>query len=348
MGPMQKTVTLKDIATRLSVSTVTVSKALSGKEGVSDELRRLIVETAKEMGYRKNLAAKNMRDGKTNNIGILICERHLQNDDAYTRLQQQISKQLLERGYYAITELVSAHDEELGTEPRLLVDNKVDALILLGQMRLSYVQMARTFSLPILFVDFFYENLQADAVICDNLYGGYTLTSHLIQLGHSSIAFVGNPMFSTVVMDRYLGYYKALLESGIAFQQSQIINDSDEFGNRLPIEAPIADVSAYVCSSCESAYRLIQMLQRQSIEVPAQVSVVGFDEDLYASLSSPPLTTFSVDSMVMAQSAAQSIITKLENPHPQLGRMTISGQLHVRHSSGPITPKEWSLLNRFG
>ncbi|MFA5447028.1 MAG: substrate-binding domain-containing protein [Sphaerochaeta sp.] len=345
---MQKPVTLKDIAIRLSVSTVTVSKALSGKDGVSDELRQEIIKTAKEMGYRKNLSAKNMRDGKTNNVGILICERHLQNDDTYTRLQQQISKQLLQRGYYAIAELISTADEELGTEPRLLADNKVDALILLGQMRLSYVQMARSFSLPTLFVDFFYENLQADAVICDNLYGGYSLTSHLIQLGHSAIAFVGNPMFSTVVMDRYLGYYKALMESGIASQQGWVINDSDEFGTRLVVDAPIEGVTAYVCSSCESAYRLIQMLEAQGLEVPAQISVVGFDEDLYASLSSPPLTTFSVDPMVMAQSAAQSIIAKLENPRSQLGRMTISGELHIRHSSGPNTPKEWSRLNRFG
>src|SRR5690554_3618799 len=99
---MQRPVTMKDIAKRLSVTSVTVSKALSGKEGVSEELRKKIIQTAKDMGYRKNLVAKDMRDGTTHNVGILISERHMKGDCAYMRIQQEICRQLLHQGYYGI------------------------------------------------------------------------------------------------------------------------------------------------------------------------------------------------------------------------------------------------------
>lgn len=74
---MAKNITMKDIAIKLGVSTVTVSKALSGKEGVSNEVRELIKHTAEEMGYRYNALGKSMREGRNYNIGILIAEQFM-------------------------------------------------------------------------------------------------------------------------------------------------------------------------------------------------------------------------------------------------------------------------------
>jgi LacI family transcriptional regulator len=345
---MNKPVTMKDIANRLSVSSVTISKALGGKDGVGDELRQQIIQVAKEMGYRKNLIAKDMRDGTTHNVGLLIGERHMQGDCAYIRIQQELNKHLLAQGYYGIVELISMDDEETGEVPRLVCDNKVDALVLLGQLRPSYVKTILSFGLPYVFVDFFYENYQADAVISDNMYGGYSLTNHLLSLGHRTIAFVGNPMYSNVVMDRYLGYYKALMEQGIALEETLVIHDCNELGHRVELTLPNKNTTAYVCASCETAYRLMQLLQGQGLRIPEQISIVGFDEDLYTTLSNPPLTTFSVDIPLMALSAAESIINKIENPDSHFGRKTICGSLAVRKSSARITPAEWDSLSRFG
>lgn len=345
---MQKPVTLKDIAKKLSVSSVTVSKALSGKEGVGDELRLKIIQVAKEMGYKKNLIAKNMKDGTTNNVGILVSKRHIKGDCAYMRIQQELSTQLLERGYYGIVELISIEDEENSTLPKLLTNNKVDGLVLLGQMRPSYVNAILEEGLPYLFLDFFYENYKADAVISDNMYGGYSLTSHLLFLGHRSIAFVGNPLYSNVVMDRYLGYYKATMEQGIPLDTRLVIHDVNDLGEHTQLSLPDPQPTAYVCSTCETAYRLMKILQERGVSIPEQASVVGFDEDLYTTLSIPPLTTFSVDLPLMALSAAESIVTKIENPSFHFGRKTISGSLFIRESSARIIPADWDSLNHFG
>ncbi|MCK9348662.1 MAG: substrate-binding domain-containing protein [Sphaerochaeta sp.] len=345
---MQKPVTMKDIAKRLSVTSVTVSKALSGKEGVSDELRKEIIQAAKEMGYRKHLVSKESKEGSTHNVGILISERHMKGDCAYMRIQQEICRQLLQNGYYGIVELVAHHEEEEGTLPKILQDSKVDGLILLAQMRPSYVNRLLSADLPYIFVDFFYENYHADAVICDNVYGGYSLTNHLISLGHRNIVFVGNPMYSTVVMDRYLGYYKALMEHGLTMDSSLVIHDYSDFGERNDLVINPELATAYVCSTCETAYRLMKHLQERGVKVPEQASIVGFDEDLYTTLSNPPLTTFSIDIPLMALSAAQSIVSKIENPEFHFGRKTISGSLEIRQSSSRITPADWDSLNKFG
>lgn len=345
---MQKPVTLKDIAAKLSISSVTVSKALSGKEGVGDDLRQTIIHVAREMGYRKNLAAKQLKDGSTHNVGILISKRHIKGDCAYLRIQQELSSQLLQQGYYGIVEIISPEEEESSSLPKLLINNKVDGFIFLGQMRPSYVNAILEEGLPYLFLDFFYENYSADAIISDNVYGGYSLTSHLLFLGHKHIAFVGNPLYSNVVMDRYLGYYKATMEQGIPLDTNLVIHDINGLGEHIPFTLPQPQPTAYVCSSCETAYRLMKKLQEQGVNIPAEASIVGFDEDLYTTLSIPALTTFSVDLPLMALSAAESIISKIENPSFHFGRKTISGSLTIRESSARIIPADWDSLNYFG
>jgi len=128
---MMGNVRMKDIASALNISTVTVSKALSDKEGVSIELREKIKETAEAMGYRYNRLAKGMKEGKSYNIGVLIAERYTINDgDAfYLKIYQNIVKILSNRNYYGIMELVTAEDENNGTIPNVILDNKVDGII---------------------------------------------------------------------------------------------------------------------------------------------------------------------------------------------------------------------------
>ena len=90
---MNKNITMKDIADQIGVSTVTVSKALNDKEGVSDELKARIKAIASEMGYRVNTVARSMREGLTYNIGVIIPERFTGPDQSfYLRVYQEISK----------------------------------------------------------------------------------------------------------------------------------------------------------------------------------------------------------------------------------------------------------------
>src|SRR5690554_5999400 len=150
---MMGNVRMKDIASALNISTVTVSKALSDKEGVSIELREKIKETAEAMGYRYNRLAKGMKEGKSYNIGVLIAERYTINDgDAfYLKIYQNIVKILSNRNYYGIMELVTAEDENNGTIPNVILDNKVDGIIVLGQMKSKYLENIYKTKVPLVF-----------------------------------------------------------------------------------------------------------------------------------------------------------------------------------------------------
>ncbi len=346
---MKKNITMRDIAVKMNISTVTVSKALSDKEGVSEKLREEIKNVAEQMGYRKNSLAKDMKEGITHNIGILISERYTQNDGQYMKCQQRITRYLMRENYYGIIEIISKDMEQLLTLPKLIIDCKVDAVIIMGQMKPDYVrEISEHIGIPYILFDFYFENLTADAVIGDNLHGGSALASHLIALGHRRIGFIGNILANGAVMERFLGYYKTLLENGIEFRRDWILDDKNDYDENINIAIPEEMPSAFICSSDETAYRFISLMRSRAVRIPEDVSVVGFGDSLYAELSQPRLTTFAININQMAQAAAEGIIAKLHNPESNIGRKVIGGELIVRQSSARRVRSTWKNLNRFG
>lgn len=92
--------------------------------------------------------------------------------------------------------------------------------------------------LPKLFLDFYDEHAAIDSIVTDNFYGAYEITNYLIQCGHRDIAYVGNIYSTSSIQDRYLGYYKSLLEHGMVFEDRLLLNDRDEHGRYIDIVFP--------------------------------------------------------------------------------------------------------------
>lgn len=330
---MNKNITMRDIADKIGVSSVTVSKALNDKEGVSDELKERIKSLADELGYRVNTAAKSMREGLTYNIGVIIPERFTGPDQSfYLRVYQEISKCLEISGYYGILHILSSSDEEGLNLPRIYYDRKVDGFIVLGQINKSYIEIIESIDQPKLFLDFYDEHSNIDSVVTDNFYGAYELTNYLIQQGHRNIAFVGNLYSTSSIQDRFLGYYKSLLEHHIHLQQEWIVNDRDEQGTYIDIELPSHLPTAFVCNCDQVAYLLVQKLKMSGYQVPEDCSVVGFDNDIYATITEPHLTTIEFNIKQMAQTAVQSILYKVNQPEYRFGRLVVQGEIVFRDS----------------
>ncbi|WP_411551561.1 substrate-binding domain-containing protein [Paenibacillus lautus] len=330
---MNKNITMKDIAEQVGVSTVTVSKALNDKEGVSDELKARIKAIASEMGYRVNTVARSMREGLTYNIGVIIPERFTGPDQSfYLRVYQEISKGLEDYGYYGILHILSSSDEQALQLPRIYYDRKVDGFILLGQISKPYIEIMHAIEPPILFLDFYDDHSDIDAVVSDNFYGAYELTNYLIRQGHRKIAYVGSLHATSSIQDRFLGYYKSLLEHHIALRQDWVINDRNEHGNYLDIEIPDELPTAFVCNCDQVAYLVVQKLQGMGYRIPDDCSVVGFDNDIYATLTVPHLTTVEVNMKQLAQTSIQSILSKISTPDTKFGRIVVKGKIIYRSS----------------
>jgi LacI family transcriptional regulator len=329
-----KNVTMRDIAQLLDISTVTVSKALSDKDGVSAELKVKIKAAAEEMGYRYNSLAKGMKEGKSYNIGIIIAERFIKDDmDAfYLKMYHNAVKALSKVGYYGIMDIVSSKDEKELVIPKVISENKVDGVIVLGQMGRDYLAVMKKTSIPLVFLDFYDEHLDVDAVISDSYYGAYILTNYVISLGHKDIGFVGNIFATSSILDRYLGYYKAVIMNKISVNEDWVIPDRGDDGEYIDFTLPEKLPTAFICNCDSVAYLFIRKLKKLGYKVPEQISVAGYDNYIYAGLSSPRLTTVEVDMEMMAETAVHVIMRKVEGDKRPQGRKVIGGSLVIRES----------------
>lgn len=329
---------MKDIAKELGVSVVTVSKALSEKEGVSDTVREEIKNLAHQMGYKHNTIAKAMKEGKTYNIGVIVSERFMKGDTSfYWEMYQAIIKAVAQFEYTAILEVVSIKNEIACIEPQLLSNNKVDGLIMLGQIKGKYIDFIKNQDIPILFLDFYDKHFDMDAVVVDNMYSSYYITNYLIERGHQSIGFVGDIHATSSILDRYLGFYKALLENNLHLNEEWVIKDRNEEKLYASFELPKELPTAFVCNCDEVAYYFIQDLEKKGFSVPKDVSIVAFDNYIYSKLSRPQITTVQVEVEEMALEAARGLIHKIKDNQYRVGRKVIEGKLIARESVRKIT-----------
>ncbi len=331
---IKKSVTMSDIAKVMNVSTVTVSKALGDRDGVSDELRERIKQKATEMGYRMHTGGRGIHDGLSYNIGIVVA-RHFIGDASsfYWVVYRHIVEMLQAQNFYGMLEVVNDVDSGLAEIPNSVLDKKVDGLIVLGQFDDSYVDRLMEYGLPTVFLDFYGSREDAESVLSDNFYGAYMLTSHVIANGHRKIGFLGSISSTSSIQDRYLGYYKALLENRIPLRQDWIISDRSNESNIFPeFTLPQDMPTAFVCNCDETAYKLVNQLKAAGYSIPEDVSVVGYDNHIYSTISMPRITTIDVNSRVMSAEAVDIILHKIRDGSYKRGRTLVTGKLVRRES----------------
>lgn len=331
---MKKNVTMSDIAKELNVSTVTVSKAITNKEGVSEAVRQKIIKAAEEMGYVYHLGNKDETVSTHHNIGILVHERFMNTtgNSFYWKVYQNITSILKQNNSFGILEILEGEHTKESHIPKVVSESKVEGIILLGQVEEDYVELLYETGLPIILLDFYIQDAKYDSINSDSFYSSYMLTNHLIASGHKQIAFVGNIHATSSILDRYLGYCKSLIEHNLEIQNKYVLNDRDADGKYIDMVIPKDEVTAFVCNCDEVAYLLINKLKSEGIRVPEDVSVVGFDNYMLSTIMDPALTTVAVNVEEMAETAVKSILKKIKGNKKQLGRQIISSNIIYRDS----------------
>ncbi|MCC8046948.1 MAG: LacI family DNA-binding transcriptional regulator [Clostridiales bacterium] len=338
---MAKNITMRDIAVKVGVSTVTVSKALGDREGVGSELRTLIKETADEMGYQYNLEARTFRKGKSYSIGVLM-EEHFTNSGTsalsfYMKLYHSLVLELSRFHYSVLLEMITPQMLEKMQPPNVISELRMDGLVVLGKVREDYLELIRASGKPIVYLDYYDRHMEIPGVIPDNVYGSYILTDYLIRLGHENFAFVGSIHATPSIMDRYLGFYRALAEHGLPRGEHEIIPDRGEDGLNIPLELPRDNMpTAFVCNCDETAYILIEKLNEMGYRVPEDISVVGFDNYAWGAYALPRLTTIEVDMDEMSRQAVETLIRLIKGQEKVFGRKVVGGKLIIRESAAEV------------
>lgn len=306
---MAKTVRMSDIAKRLGISTVSVSKGLAGKDGVSEAMRAKIIATAKEMGYQPPVHTQAQTGGET--IGILVADRFFNENAFYSNLYRSVLKCAAEQNISVLMEIVLPQAEKSCNMPTFLVNHKVDGLIFMGEISRRYLATAVQTGVPFMLLDFYDDAIAADCVLSDNTSGSYIMTEHLISTGRRNIGFVGSVQSTSSIMDRYLGYVKALLRAGLPVRDDWRLEDRDDRGIFIPFTLPHEMPDAFVCNCDEVAYNLVETLKRNGYRVPQDVAVTGYDDYRFSLISKPQLTSYRVDVDGMAKAVVAQLRRKM-------------------------------------
>lgn len=335
---MAKTVKLADIAEKVGVSTVTVSKALSGQKGVSEEMREKIKQLADELGYRSPSENKRQTTEKQYNIGVIIQEVYLDKYDSfYLTMYQELNKRAVARGCFTLLESMSRESVLSNVMPLLVQEKKVDGLIVVGDMTQTYMEhLEEKAGIPVVCMDFYNDTINLDTVISNSFYGTYALTNYLFQMGHKKIAYVGTVGTTNSITDRYLGYAKSLLEHHIEVRKDYVIDDRDTKTGRMDLDKffqlPEDMPTAFVCNCDLAASYLVKKLRTNGYRVPEDISVVGFDNYLYPGLCDIGITTYEVDISEMARRVVHKIVRKIANESYTAGVFIVDGHIVVKDS----------------
>lgn len=337
---MKNGVRMLDIAEKLGVSIVTVSNALAGRDGVSEQVRQLICKTADEMGYKPSNTGgrkKTLPQKIGKSAAILTSERFVgAKSTFYWELTANISNKLSAVSILTVYECITRENERNLVIPQTVTEKHVDCVVVIGQLSREFALALSKTDIPLVFVDFYVNRCNVDSVNSDSYHGGYMLTDYLVEKGHKKIGFIGSLNTTSSINDRFLGYVKCLLENDIEYRPEWLLDDRDDTGILFDkVDFPSDMPTAFVCNSDETAFRVISALKSKGVRVPEDISVVGYDNYVVSNICIPAITTVEVDIEQMASESVDLVIKKLADPSYTEGRRIITGKLIEKESVLP-------------
>lgn len=320
----RKEVTLEHIAAEVGASIVTVSNALKGKKGVSEELRRTICETAGRLGYRTGEKAGK----KSYHIGVAVAECYVKEFPSfYMEIYQRAAQELTMRGSMAFLKVIS---EELGENMMFFPGVEIDGILLIGEMSKGYAaDLKKIYQVPVVCLGSYDISEEIDYVAVDYFGGMEQITELLLDAGHRDLFYVGTPESGGNAMDRYLGYCKALEKRGLAAGEDRILRQFRPRDGRSTEEVhlPAALPDAFVCESAQCAALLMEILQEQGVHVPEDVSVAGVGRCFVSPHSVWKLTTYDNDEKVIAHIGVSILVKRLEGHQKMMGVRVVEGKI---------------------
>jgi LacI family transcriptional regulator len=336
-------VTLKDIAKKVGFSITTVSRALGGYDDVAEETRRLIVQTAEEMGYRPNVVARWLQKQRTDTLGFVIPTFGPRFSDPYfSELLAGIGNEAASHDYDL---LVSTHPpdtpEEAQAYERLVKERRVDG-VLVTRTRINDARIAYLLEQGFPFAAF--GRTQVDSAFpCVDVDGGlgvFNATRHLIELGHRDIAIILPPPNLQFTVYRQAGFYQAMDGHGLvvepAWEESADLTERGGYAAASRLLASARRPTAIIAGNDLMALGAMRAAQARGLSVGKELSIVGFDDIVLAEHANPPLTTVRQPIYEIGRQVCRILVRILsgEPLKAQECQVIFEPELVIRDSSG--------------
>lgn len=329
--------TVKDIARIAGVSTATVSRALAAPEKVAEQTRLKVEQAAAQAGYSPNAMARSLRTNETKTVIVVVPNL---SKPFFADIINGMEEFAHKRGYKLL--IGDASDDRQRIQHYFdLVDSKlVDGVLLLTsdvpvEMLVDANGQQR---FPVVMASEYYADINLPTVHIDNVYSARKAVEYLIVMGHYRIACLTGPASNPVTDARLEGMHKTCREWKITVSQDWILEGDGSFysGYNLGRQLLQADMkpTAIFCHSDEMAIGVLKIARELNIEVPKELTVVGFDNIAFGEYCEPKLTTVHQPRELIGETAMKLLLDILgeKKPNPE---MTLPTQLIVRDSSAP-------------
>lgn len=329
--------TIVDIARAAGVSKSTVSLVLKDSPLVKPATRERIMRAIDQLGYVYNRSAASLRTARSSFVGMVISD--LMNP-FFTELAVGIEDGLQNMGFVPI---LANTNEDVGRQTRVLQslrEHGVAGIIMSPARGTDVWSLAETLprSLPMVLTMRRVDGSTLPYIGPDNRTGARVAVSHLISLGHRSIAFFGGYSTMTTQRERISGYRDALIAAGLPLRDELIFESMPtRAGGAEAIAAALASPlkpTAALCYNDIVAMGATRALGIKGIRVGIDFAVIGFDDIVEAEHNAPPLTTVNADTRIMGTRAARSLLGLIDGADPEAMFYTGSTRLVVRESCG--------------
>ena len=310
--------TIYEVSEAAGVSLATVSRVMNGNARVSERTRQKVLDAMDALGYRPNAIAQSLASNRTNSIGLLVSELH---GSYFGELMSTIELILKKNGKHVIITAGHVEDHREMEAIDFLTSRRCDALILHAEaVSDEYLLKLSQSGVPVVVVNRKVEGMEDQCFVADNENGGYLATRAALDKGHKKIGYISGPLFKEDASERLGGHIRALSEAGIAddpgllFEGDYHESSGQEGFARLTADNP--DLSVLVCANDEMASGAMTAAREAGLNIPEDLSVIGFDNVLFSRYLHPKLTTINNPVHSMGEMAAYWILENVYDIKP--------------------------------
>jgi LacI family transcriptional regulator len=328
--------TMKDVAKLAGVSVATVSRVLNNNPNVSPELRSKVLKAVEELNYRRDRVARSLRVRTSLIIGLIISD--IQNP-FFTSVVRGVEDAAYDHGY---TLLLCNSDEDPAKE-RLYIDimlaERVAGVIISPVAEVdNYSNTLLQAGVPIVAMDRRMRDLDVDTVVVNNVEGAYQAVSHLIELGHRQIGFIGGPSRTTTGRERQEGYKKGLSDHGLVVDPNLVrVGDfKQDSGHWAACELLALEDRPTALFAANNLMTLgtLNAIHEEGLSIPQDIAIVGFDDMPWAPSLAPPLTAVAQPTYELGRTAADLLLKRIADAQRPIKQICLETTLVIRESSG--------------
>lgn len=330
-------VTIKDVAKAAGVSIASVSRVMSGKPGVSAETEENIRRVMAEYGYRPNLGARSLVQGRTGNIAIVFPRgsSFILGNPFFARVLEGVAIILDQKEYNMVISFTTTQQK------RLLGSKLVDGVIMFapreGELNLQWLEDMK---LPTTVVGSHFEEDTFPVVRPDDKNGIKMAVTQLYEMGHRKIVLVNGPLSSMKSLRCKEGCTEVFSELGLAMEDDSMIEikefdaaETSKEMERFFENSP--GTTGVVCAADYLAMGVVKAAGARGLSIPEDLSVVGFGDVLFTEYFNPPLSTVHVDLIGMGKQAAQILIDLIQGKHIRKRERVFPMSFIQRSTTGP-------------